>query len=171
MLTPKQAAFVAEYLIDLNASAAARRAGYAEKRADAMGHENLRKHEISAAIAAAKAQRAQRTQINADWVLRRLADMADADLSDLHNADGTLRPSSDWPEVWRKGLVAGIETDETTVGGDKVVTVRKVKIADRLKAMELIGRHVNVGAWKDKSEVSVTMNLAAELAALNASAK
>lgn len=154
MLTPKQAAFVAEYLIDLNASAAARRAGYAEKRADAMGHENLRKPEIAAAIAAAQAERAQRTQIDADWVLKRLAAMADADLSDLHQADGTLKPAGEWPEVWRKGLIAGVEMDETTVGGDKVVTTRKVKIADRLKALELIGRHVAVGAWREKVEHS-----------------
>ena len=154
MLTPKQAAFVAEYLVDLNATAAARRAGYSERTADATGWENLKKPEIASAIAAAQAERAKRTQIDADWVLKRLAAMADADLSDLHNSDGTLKPASEWPEVWRKGLIAGMETDETTVGGEKVVTTRKVKIADRLKALELIGRHVAVGAWREKVEHS-----------------
>lgn len=153
-LTPKQAAFVAEYLIDLNATAAARRAGYSERTAEWQGPQLLGKTHVADAIAAAQAERAQRTQIDADWVLRRLAAMADADLSDLHNADGTLRPASEWPEVWRKGLIAGMETDETTVGGEKVVTTRKVKIADRLKALELIGRHVAVGAWREKVEHS-----------------
>lgn len=154
MLTPKQAAFVAEYMIDLNATAAARRAGYSERTADQQASRLLTNVKVSAAIATAQAERAHRTQIDADWVLRRLAAMADADISDLHHADGTLRPSSEWPDVWRKGLIAGVETDETTVGGDKVVTTRKVKIADRLKALELIGRHVTVGAWREKVEHS-----------------
>ncbi len=152
MLTPKQQRFVDEYLIDLNAAAAARRAGYAEKRADAMGHENLRKPEIAAAIAQAQAERAKRTQIDADWVLRRLAAMADADLADLYGPGGTLRPVSDWPEVWRRGLVVGVEVDEIRVGAESIGATKKAKIADRLKALELIGRHVAVGAWREKVE-------------------
>lgn len=60
-LTAKQQRFVEEYLVDLNASAAARRAGYSPKRADAMGHENLRKPDVAAAIAAAKADLSEKT--------------------------------------------------------------------------------------------------------------
>ena len=153
-LTPKQAAFVAEYLIDLNASAAARRAGYSERTAEWQGPQLLGKTHVADAIAAAQAERAQRTQIDADWVLRRLAAMADADLSDLHNEDGTLKPVSEWPDVWRKGLIAGVETEEIKLGGEPIGQVRKVKIADRLKALELIGRHVAVGAWREKVEHS-----------------
>lgn len=68
-LTPKQSLFVAEYLVDLNATKAAIRAGYAVKRADAMGHENLRKPEISKAIEAAMNERAKRIKRTADDVL------------------------------------------------------------------------------------------------------
>ena len=68
-LTPKQAAFVAEYLIDLNAAAAARRAGYSERTADRTGYENLRKPEIAAAIAEAQAERSERTKLTADDVV------------------------------------------------------------------------------------------------------
>jgi len=69
-LTPKQAAFVSEYLIDMNAAGAARRAGYNPKRADNMGYELLRKPEIAAALAKAQEKRAARMQIDADTVLR-----------------------------------------------------------------------------------------------------
>ena len=60
-LTNKQHRFVAEYLVDLNASAAARRAGYAPGRADAMGYENLRKPEIAAAVQEARQKLAEQT--------------------------------------------------------------------------------------------------------------
>ena len=154
MLTAKQAAFVAEYLIDLNASAAARRAGYSERTAEQQGNRLLGNVKVSAAIAAGQAERAQRTQIDADWVLRRLAALADADLADLYEKDGKLLPVSDWPDVWRKGLVAGVETEEIKLGGEAIGQVRKLKIADRMKALELIGRHVTVGAWREKVEHS-----------------
>lgn len=75
-LTPRQAAFVQEYLVDLNATQAAIRAGYSEKTAGRTGHENLKKPEIAAAIAQAKAERAERVQIDADEVLAHLTAIA-----------------------------------------------------------------------------------------------
>lgn len=83
MLTPKQARFVEEYLVDLNASAAARRAGYSVRTADATGRENLGKPAVAAAIAAAQAERARRTQITADDVLRHWATIATANPAEL----------------------------------------------------------------------------------------
>ena len=68
-MTPKQAAFVLEYLVDLNATQAAIRAGYREKAAYATGWENLRKPEIQEAIAAAQAERAARTGVDQDFVI------------------------------------------------------------------------------------------------------
>lgn len=69
-MTPKQEAFVREYLIDLNATQAAIRAGYSEKTAHATGHENLSKPEIAAAITKAKTERAAKLDIDALWVLQ-----------------------------------------------------------------------------------------------------
>ena len=69
-LTNKQKAFISEYLVDLCATKAAIRAGYSAKRADAMGHENLRKPEIKAAIQLAMKHREERTQVTQDYVLR-----------------------------------------------------------------------------------------------------
>lgn len=154
-LTPKQVRFVDEYLIDLNASAAARRAGYSVRTADAIGRENLGKPTVAAAIAERQAERSKRTQIDADWVLRRLAREADADLSQLHDAAGNLLPIGDWPMVFRQGLVVGFETAHEVEGaGDskRVALVRKIKLQDRSKTIEMIGRHVDVQAFRDRHE-------------------
>ncbi len=73
-LTAKQERFVAEYLIDLNATQAAIRAGYSEKTAQMIGSENLSKPIISAAVAAAVAKRTERTEITQDYVLAVIKD-------------------------------------------------------------------------------------------------
>ena len=164
MLTPKQARFVDEYLVDLNATQAAIRAGYSSKRADAMGHENLRKPEIAAALKERMDKRAERTQIDADWILKRLAQDATADVADLYDENGNLRPVHEWPMAWRTGLVAGIDTVQERIGTDEdgkpeYATVRKVRLADRTKMLELIGKHIDVGAFKDRIEHSGKIGL------------
>ena len=68
-LTPKQVRFVAEYLIDLNATQAAIRAGYSEKTAYSIGQENLKKPEVAEAVIAAQAERSERTEVTQDYVL------------------------------------------------------------------------------------------------------
>jgi len=154
-LTPKQQAFVREYLIDLNATQAAKRAGYSVKTAHAVGHENLNKPEISDAIAKAQKERSEKTGITAQWVLERLADEATADLADILNDEGGLKPVSEWPLIWRQGLVAGIDIDELFEGQgqdrEQVGFVKKIKLSDRIKRVELIGKHVGVQAFRDQA--------------------
>lgn len=75
-LTPKQERFVLEYLVDLNATQAAIRAGYSERTARQTGAENLAKPVIAAAIQEAQAARAARVEITAEWVLRQLQEEA-----------------------------------------------------------------------------------------------
>lgn len=158
-LTAKQQRFVAEYLIDLNATQAAIRAGYSPKTAEQQGSRMLGNVKVAKEVAAAKNKRSERTEIDADWVLKRLARDATADLADLYDDHGSLKPVKDWPIVWRQGLVAGIETvhersGEDPEGNPTFATVRKVKLLDRTKMVELIGKHVDVGAFKDKIEHS-----------------
>lgn len=156
-LTAKQRAFVDEYMIDLNGTQAAIRAGYSERTANRIAAENLSKPVISAAIAAAQQQRSERTKIDADWVLRTLAEEKAADLADLYDEHGQIRPVKDWPMAFRRGVVVGIETVEEWQGtGDdrKPVQIRKVKMTDRTKHIELIGKHVNVQAFRDNVGVS-----------------
>ncbi len=90
-LTPKQLRFVAEYLIDLNATQAAIRAGYSAKTAASIGKQNLRKLEIAATISEAQAKRSERTAIDADWVPKRLVEEAVADLADIIDREQNLR--------------------------------------------------------------------------------
>lgn len=155
-LTAKQQRFVEEYLVDLNATQAAIRAGYSQDTAYSIGHENLNKPEIGEAIAAAQQARSERTQIDADWVLQRLAIELQADVADLYNDNGALKPVKEWPLIWRQGLVAGVETAQEyeEVDGQKqsIGMVHKVKLSDRIRRLELIGKHIAVGAFSEKHE-------------------
>lgn len=153
-LTAKQAAFAAEYLIDLNATQAAIRAGYSAKTAYSMGQRLLKHVEVAAAIAEALAERVERTRINADWVLQRLAGEAIADIADLYGDDGAIKPVHEWPLAFRQGLVAGIEVEELFEGRgedrEHVGRVRKIKLTDRTRIVELIGKHIDVQAFKER---------------------
>lgn len=149
-MTPKQERFAREYLIDLNATQAAIRAGYSEHTAASQGERLLRNVEVRKFVDAAKADRARQAGIDAAWVLKRLADEVEADLSDLYAEDGSLRSVQDWPVIWRKGLVAGLDVEERSEQGQVVAVIRKVKLSDRVKRLELIGRHVDVGAFEEK---------------------
>lgn len=151
-LTAKQERFVEEYLIDLNATQAAIRAGYSAKTAEQQGSRLLGNVKVSAALSKAQSRRSEKTGINAEWVLQRLADEAEADVADLYDADGNLRPVHEWPVIWRKGLVAGLDVEEVTVEGTVISRVKKLKLSDRIKRIELIGKHVDVQAFKDQVE-------------------
>lgn len=155
-MTPKQQRFVDEYLIDLNATQAAIRAGYSAATASEIGYENLSKPQIAEAIAAAQAARSEKTGIDAAWLLKRLADEAVADVRDLYTDDGRIKPVNDWPLIWRQGLVAGLEVETIGEGAGHVT---KVKLSDRIKRLELIGRHIDVQAFKDKIEQSGAVSL------------
>ena len=123
-LTPKQEAFVREYLIDLNATQAAIRAGYSQKTAQAQGTENLSKPLVRAKIDAELANRAKRTEITADWVLETIRDTV-------------VRCRQGEPVKDREGAPTG----EWKFDSNAV-----------LKGCELLGRHLAL--FKDKVEVS-----------------
>ncbi|ETU81128.1 terminase small subunit [Pseudomonas paraeruginosa] len=144
-LTAKQRRFVAEYLLDLNATQAAIRAGYSKNRASEIGYQLLQKPDITSSIQAAMKERAERTRSDADYVVRRLEEIDQMDLLDIVNDDLTLRPLSQWPKAWRQFL-SGIEIAELFEGrGDDrriAGVLRKVKWPDKLRNLELLSRHV-----------------------------
>lgn len=166
-LTPKQEAFIREYLIDLNATQAAIRAGYSARNAGKIGPELLGKTRIATEIEKAKEKRAERTQIDADWVLSRLADEVNADVADLYWPEGGLKPIHEWPDIWRKGLVAGMDIEQKFIweDGEKKPDgyVVKIKLSDRTRRIEMIGKHVDIQAFKDRVDVNVTGSLAARM--------
>jgi phage terminase small subunit len=151
-LTPKQQRFVEEYLIDLNATQAAIRAGYSAKTAQEQASRLLSNAMVSQAVSEAQARRSERTGIDAAWLLTRLALESTADVADLYDEHGGLKSVHDWPLIWRQGLVAGLDVEEIREEGAVVGIIRKVKLSDRIKRLELIGRHVDIGAFKERVE-------------------
>lgn len=153
-LTPLQERFCLEYIKDLNATAAARRAGSKSKDPRSVGAQWLGKPHIQARIAQLKAERAEELKIDAAWVLRRLVEEVQADISDILDAGGHVLPVCDWPDVWRRGLVQGFKAEEIFVGKGKtrMKTGRmlEVKISDRLRRLELIGKHIDVNAFREQ---------------------
>ena len=147
-LTPKQQRFVEEYLIDLNATQAAIRAGYSEKTAKSIGQENLTKPDIQKAIEEAQNKRQEQTQIDAAYVLKRLVEIDQMDVLDIMDDDGNVKPLRDWPKIWRQ-YISNIETISMDDGEG---WLRKIKWPDKVKNLELLGKHVSVGAFKDKIE-------------------
>ncbi|MGG2665187.1 terminase small subunit [Pseudomonas aeruginosa] len=144
-LTKKQRLFVDEYLIDLNATQAAIRAGYSTRRAAEIGYQLLQRPEVAQAIQAAMAERSKRTEVEADYVIRRLREIDEMDVLDILEDDGSFRSIRDWPRAWRQFL-SGIEIAELFEGrGDDrriAGVLRKVKWPDKLRNLELLSRHV-----------------------------
>lgn len=152
-MTPKQEAFVREYLLDMNATQAAIRAGYSAKTAVAIGHETLRKPEVAEAIAAAQQARAARTEITADRVLQELARIAFFDIRRLYNTDGTLKKPHELDDE-AASVLAGVDTTTTNIGGaddDTSLVTKKAKVFDKTAALTLAMRHL--GMLTDKLEV------------------
>ncbi len=132
-LTAKQDRFVAEYLIDLNATQAAIRAGYSEKTAQMIGSENLSKPMIATAVAAAQAKRSERTEITQDYVLASIMETME-------------RCKQAEPVTYQNGNPVMIDTAD----GD-IAPAYKFDAAAVLKGAELLGRHLAM--FTDKSVV------------------
>lgn len=154
-LTPKEHRFCEEYLIDLNATQAAIRAGYSRHTARQIGSALLSQVDVSEEIERLRAERSEKTGITAEWLLKRLAEEATADLNDIYGANGELLPISEWPLIWRQGLIAGVDVEIITgPDGTEMGMVKKVKVSDRAKRLEMIGKHVNVKAFEDRIAVT-----------------
>lgn len=154
-LTDKQEMFCREYLIDLNATQAAIRAGYSEKTARATGSENLSKPDIQEFIATLKLARNEKAEIDADYVLHRLVEIDQMDVLDILNPTGELKPVAEWPLVWRTTL-SGLDIVEMASEGNTAALLKKIKWPDKVKNLELLGKHISVQAFKEQVEQKVT---------------
>ena len=146
-LTDKQTAFVREYLVDLNATQAAIRAGYSERTASRIGPQLLGKNWVREAIEKAQAKRARRVEITADRVVAELAKIAFSDPRDLMEwgPDGVvLRPSAELSDDQAASVA---EVAENNAG-------LRLKKHDKVKALELLGRHIGIFTDKVRAEVS-----------------
>ena len=147
-LTPKQQRFVEEYLIDLNATQAYIRAGFSSKLANTNAVKLLQNTTIAKAIAEAQAKREERTKIDADYVLKRLVEIDQMDVLDIMDENLNMKPLKEWPKIWRQ-YINNVESIELSDGEG---WLKKIKWPDKVKNLELIGKHVSVGAFKDKIE-------------------
>ena len=148
-MTKKQKRFIEEYLIDLNATQAAIRAGYSPDTAYSIGNENMKKPEIKAKIDKAMAERSKRTGVNADRVVMELAKIAFVNAGDVIDAETATLKS----DAAREDTAAIQSVKVKTFGEDGLE--REIKMADKLKALELLGKHL--GMFKDKVELSGTL--------------
>jgi phage terminase small subunit len=165
-LTDKQEMFCREYLIDLNATQAAIRAGYSENTARKIGSENLTKPDVQNRITELKAQRNEQVNIDAAYVLRRLVEIDQMDVLEIVKDDLSLKPVSEWPPTWRR-YISGFDVAEmfenSGEGGARELAgiLKKIKWPDKVKNLELLGKHISVMAFKEQVEQSgsVTHNI------------
>lgn len=147
-LTKKQKRFVEEYLVDLNATQAAIRAGYSTQTAYSIGDENLKKPEIKNAIEKALAERSRRTGVNADRVILELAKIAFVNPTDVINMDeATVRGEANREDT---AAIASVKVKRIPTDDGDIVE-REVRTYDKIKALELLGKHL--GMFTDKFKV------------------
>ena len=157
-LTPRQERFVSEYLIDLNATQAAIRAGYSKKTADVQGPRLLGNVGVCAAIHAGQANRAERTGITQDRVLQELSRIAFFDPRKLFTDAGNPIDIQDLDEDVA-AVLAGLDivVERTEEGRDGYTSVRKYKLTNKLGALEAAMRHL--GMFKDSLELKGGINV------------
>lgn len=147
-MTGKQERFVEEYLIDLNATQAAIRARYSPKTAQEQGARLLSKVMVQTAISKAQAERSRRTGINQDRVIRELAKVAFLNPVDVIDMDeATIQGQANRDDT---ACIASVKV-KTIPTDDGPITEREVKTYDKLKALELLGKHL--GMFSDKLKV------------------
>lgn len=137
-LTDKQKCFCEEYLVDLNATQAAIRAGYKPKTARSQGQRLLTNVNIQQYLQQLMDERSERTEITADRVLKELAAIAFSDRTELaqvgKHGEVNFTPTEQLPDEIKK-IIAGIENGKY---GTKVTTY------DKVKALELLGKHLGL---------------------------
>ncbi|MGP9590759.1 terminase small subunit [Halomonas sp. AOP42-B2-16] len=163
--SPKQEAFAQHYVLTGNASEAYRKAYSTKTKSSQTVNVNaatlLKNTNVAPRVNELQHKASEAADksfgIDAEWMLGRLKSIDELDIADLLDDDGTPLPVKQWPKVWRTSI-SGLDIN-TLMTGDIETIVRKIKMPDKLKNLELIGRHVEVQAFKDKVEVSTGKSL------------
>lgn len=169
-LTAMQEAYAQEYTkCPENQTQAAINAGFSPNTAAVKASVMMRDERIQKRIAELMEERNKRLRVSADYVLLRLVEIDQMDVIDILNDEGGLKPISQWPKVWRTSISAvdinrirmAMKDDEEDIES----TLQKIKWPDKVKNLELIGKHVDVNAFKERLEVSGTVTIADRMAA------
>lgn len=169
-LTAMQEAYCQSYIKSPeNQSQAAIDAGFSPNTAHVKASVMMRDERIQKRIAELMEERNKRNRVSADYVLMRLVEIDQMDVIDILDDEGGLKPISQWPKVWRTSLSA-MDINRIRMAGkddedDIESTLQKIKWPDKVKNLELIGKHVDVNAFKERLEVSGTVTIADRMAA------
>lgn len=148
----KQDVFVEEYLVDLNATQAAIRAGYSVKTANEQASRLLANVKVQTKIAKAMAERSKRTGINQDRVVLELARIAFVNPQNLINPeDASVRDNASEDDL---ACIQSVKV-KTSFSDKGDMIEREVKLNDKMKALELLGKHL--GMWNDKIDLNVAL--------------
>jgi phage terminase small subunit len=163
-LTPKQQRFVAEYLVDLNATQAAARAGYSRKTATEQASRLLTNVQVQAAIQRSQAATLGRVEVTAEGVVQELAGVGFSNVQRLFRPTGELIPVHELPPAVAASI-ASIEVilKNAEAGDGKIDRVLKVRLWDKVRGLELLARRF--GLLVDKVEISGDLSLTAKIAA------
>lgn len=160
-LEEQQQLFVRELMKDLNQKQAAIRAGYSENTAAAQASRLLTNVNVKAAFDELKAIRNQQLGVDAGYVLQRLLEVDQLDVIDILDKNNNLKDVKDWPPEWRRN-VSQFEVAENSSG-----VVTKLKFPDKVKNLELIGRHIDVAAWTSNQTIDLNATVKAEVATIS----
>lgn len=168
-LTAMQEAYCQSYIkTPENQTQAAINAGFSPNTAAVKASVMMRDERIQKRIAELMEERNKRLRVSADYVLLRLVEIDQMDVLDILNDDMSIKPVSEWPKVWRQYLT-GFELADMFEGrGDEkelVGILKKIKWPDKVKNLELIGKHVDVMAFKERLDVNVNVTIADRMAA------
>lgn len=169
-LNPKQQQFVVEYLVDLNATQAAIRAGYSPKTAGVQGFDLLKKPEIAAAIETLRNEHAKNTGLTVERVLLEAMRLAFFDIRKLTDAEGNPIPINQLDDD-TAAAIQGLELATERVRGDDEgveTVVRKYKVADKNSALERLFKHLGLFA-KDNAQTNPAEAMQKLLAMVNGS--
>lgn len=168
-ITAMQEAYAQEYTkCPENQTQAAINAGFSPNTAAVKASVMMRDERIQKRIAELMEERNKRLRVSADYVLLRLVEIDQMDVIDILDDEGGLKPISQWPKVWRTSISAvdinrirmAMKDDEEDIES----TLQKIKWPDKVKNLELIGKHVDVNAFKERLEVSGTVTIADRMA-------
>ncbi|GAB7402966.1 terminase small subunit [Enterobacter hormaechei subsp. steigerwaltii] len=168
-LTAMQEAYCQSYIkTPENQSQAAIDAGFSPNTAAVKASVMMRDERIQKRIEELMEERNKRMRVSADYVLMRLVEIDQMDVIDILDDEGGLKPISQWPKVWRTSLSA-MDINRIRMAGkddedDIESTLQKIKWPDKVKNLELIGKHVDVNAFKERLEVSGTVTIAERMA-------
>nr|WP_246386828.1 terminase small subunit [Gluconacetobacter sacchari] len=162
-LNDKQRRFVEEYLVDLNATQAAIRAGYSEKTARSQGQRMLTNVDIQKCLSEGQAARATRTKITQDRVVQEIARLGLSDVRKLFDDSGRLLQPHEWDDD-TAAAVAAIEVDQRKEPGEdgERYTVTKIKAWDKNSALEKLMKHLGLYE-RDNEQRQVIVNIRDDL--------